>query len=72
MCLQSNVLTESALSHPDEPGVDGAEHGTVRHDGLVDLVHVVHQPAKFHRAEISANGESCFMLHVDNKINLTL
>lgn len=49
-------------SYPNEPGVDGAEHGAVRDDSFVDLVHVVHQPAEFHRTEVGADGEPGFML----------
>lgn len=51
--------------YPYEPGVHGAEHGAVRHHGLVDLVHVVHQPAEFHGAEVRADRESGFMLQHD-------
>lgn len=60
------AVTPEVLVYPDEPGVHGAEHGAVRHDSFMNLVHVVHQPAKFHRAEVSANGETCFMLWDDN------
>lgn len=57
---------EEVFTHPYEPGVHGAEHGSVRHDGFVDLVHVVHQPAELHGAEVRADRESCFMLQGDN------
>lgn len=57
------------LTYPNDPGVDSAEHGAVRHDGFMDLVHVVHQPAKFHCAEVSADGEPCFMLQDDNDMS---
>lgn len=62
------MLRQEVLSYPNEPGVHGAKHGAVRHDGVTDLVHVVHQPAKFHRAEVSADWEPCFMLWKDNDV----
>lgn len=64
--VRKNSITTAEVGilsyYPNEPGVDGAEHGAVRHDSFVDLVYVVHQPAKLHCAEVSANGEPCFML----------
>lgn len=53
---------KASLAHPDEPGVHGAEHGAVGHHGVADLVHVVHQPAKLHRAEVGADREPRLML----------
>lgn len=64
-CRKSPISTEEVgilSDYPNEPGVHGAEHGAVRNDSLVDLVYVVHQPAELHRAEVSADGEPCFML----------
>lgn len=57
------------VPYPDEPGVHGAEHGAVTHDGFPDLVYVVHQPAEFHCAEVSADRESCFMLQQENSVS---
>lgn len=76
--VSATVVRKSSIStaevgilrdYPNEPGVDGAEHGAVRHDSFVDLANVVHQPAKLHCAEVSANGEPCFMLQDDNHIS---
>ncbi len=63
------ALRREVFTHPDEPGVHGAEHGAVRHDGFMDLGHVVHQPAKFHRAEVSADREPRLVLQDDNDKN---
>lgn len=63
------LLRQEVRNYPNEPGVDGAKHGAVRHDSFVDLVYVVHQPAELHCAEVSANGEACLMLQNDNHIN---
>lgn len=48
--------------YPDEPGVHGAEHGAARRHGVTDLIHVVHQPAELHGAEVRADGEPRFVL----------
>lgn len=60
--LRGLVWGGSRCTYPNEPGVDGAEHGAVRDDGFLDLVHVVHEPAEFHGAEVGADGETRFVL----------
>lgn len=57
------------VPYPDEPGVHGAKHGAVTHDGFPDFVYVVHQPSEFHGAEVRADRESGFMLQEENSVS---
>lgn len=66
------LLKKEACDYPNKPGVDCAKHGAVRDHSLVDLVHVVHQPAKFDGAEVSADREPRFMLQGGNDMNVNL
>lgn len=50
------------MQYPDEPRVHGAKHGAVGHDGVPDLVHVVHQPAQLDGAEVGADREARLVL----------
>ena len=58
--IQNRTLASKA--HPDEPGVDGPEHGSVCQDGLADLVHVIHHPAELHSAEVRTDGQAGLVL----------
>lgn len=44
----------------------------MRDHSFVDLVHIVHQPAKFDGAEVSADREPRFMLQGGNDMNVNL
>lgn len=54
------------LSHPDDPGVHGAKHGSLTAHGQAHLLHVVQQPAQLHGAEVGADGEARLGLERDS------
>lgn len=51
-------LSQVCNTNPDDPGVHRAKHGAPTQDRLVDLSHIVQQPAELHRAEVSADGKA--------------
>ncbi|VCX40305.1 unnamed protein product, partial [Gulo gulo] len=47
---------------PDKPRINGSKKSSTFFHSLLDVPHVVQNPAQLHRAEVSAQGEACLGL----------